>query len=453
MPATSASGIIDVVRSRVDNTALSDTQILEMINTGKRSMQRRFPLRWQETFSTAQSLATPSSASTFRSFTLPADLKVIRAVYTIESSVYGLVKHDPDFIGLVNNRTLPTSAALPSFWTHWGNAGYLFPANSGTITIQLFYEKMLADYTSLSATDDFITYAPEVLEHETTAEYYDTIFETDKAQVWHAKAERAMQLVLGQHVTDDERRPNPVAIATATSVAGIVDRVRLGVQNSSFSDTAILNFINNAKRTIQRRFPLWWQETYQTGISLSVPAAGTPYRVFSLPSDRKTVVSVHFVESGTYKAIPYDGNFKDIVSELTGATASTHPEYWAQWGGTGYIFPPNSVTWEILIFYEKMLADYTSLAGTDDFLTYAPEVLEYEAIGHCFDIINASASDNPETNIPPTARGSVWHAKADRAMQAVITQHRAGQDRQRSPVMNTPGRIRRQRPISWFETT
>lgn len=210
MPATSASGIIDLVRARVDHSSLTDTQCLEFINYAKRTMQRRYPLRWQEALTTAQTLT--AATGDFQTFTLPSDLKAIRSIHHIDSGTYRTIQHDADFFGLVADITGATAVPYPVYWSQYAGTGYLFPRLSQSTDIIIFYEKMLADYTSLTATDAFITYAPEVLDYEATAEYYDSIAETDKARIWHAKAERTMQLLLTQHRANEDRERDPTPV-------------------------------------------------------------------------------------------------------------------------------------------------------------------------------------------------------------------------------------------------
>lgn len=210
MPVTSASGVIDLVRARVDHSSLSDTVVLDFINDAKRTMQRRYPLRWQEAQTTAQSLS-PATGD-FQTFSLPSDIKAIRSVHFIESGTYRTIQHDPDFFGLVNDIAGATASQYPHYWTQYGGQGYLFPKLSQSSTIIIFYEKMLADYTALTATDNFITYAPEILVYATIGEYYDSIAEVDKSKIWHAKAERAMNMLLSQHRANEDRERDPTPI-------------------------------------------------------------------------------------------------------------------------------------------------------------------------------------------------------------------------------------------------
>lgn len=224
-----------------------------------------------------------------------------------------------------------------------------------------------------------------------------------------------------------------------SSASGVIDLVRARVDHSSLSDTVCLEFVNDAKRTMQRRYPLFWQETQATTITLA--AATGSFCTFSLPTDTKAIRSVHFIESGTYQTIQHDKDFFGLVADVTGSTAAERPEYWSVYGGTGYLFPNNSTSWDIGVFYEKMLSDYATVTGSDSFITYAPEVLVYETIAEYYD------------SIAEVDRGQVWHAKAERSMQLLLTQHRAHEERRDGAISHTPGRVRRKRtPRSYWST-
>lgn len=206
MPAT-VSSIVDLVHRKVDHTDFPDDLVLGLINNVQRRMQRRYPIFWQQAIS-EQTITT--AGSSWRAFALPADHKQIDAVFAVVSGAHTPVAHRRDFLNLMSEYAGATDTKMPSFWSRWGNSGYLFPGLSSALTIQVFYHKMLDDLPSVTATNDFVSLAPEVLEYGAIAEYFDEIRETDKALIWHAKADGAMQLFLKQQRQNEESPHEPI---------------------------------------------------------------------------------------------------------------------------------------------------------------------------------------------------------------------------------------------------
>jgi hypothetical protein len=189
MPAT-VSGIIDTVRLKLNHSSLSDVAILDMINDTQRIMQRAYPIKWQETLSSI-TVATVA-ASAVQSFTIPTDQKTIINVFGFISSQENIIQHHADLGYLHKNFTAATEVKLPYFWTVFGLTGYLFPRLSSALTTHLHYQAFFNDFTAIGGSNNFLVFAPEVLQFGAIAEYYDAIYETDKAKIWHAKAAEAM---------------------------------------------------------------------------------------------------------------------------------------------------------------------------------------------------------------------------------------------------------------------
>lgn len=213
MPST-VSGIIDIVRVRVNHSALSDLQVLDLINTTQRIYQRRLPIEWQRSIATQQTVSTVTAA--LQTFTLPSDYKAIDAVYAIISGEHRLIDYDSDFFGCVNEFAAATAAQKPTRWSLYGGSGYFFPALSTALTAQVFYHSQISDFTAVTGTSNFLTTIPEVLEFGAAAEYYDSIFETDKAQVFHAKARGAMDAFIQQQRDVQELPRTPIPVTPGT---------------------------------------------------------------------------------------------------------------------------------------------------------------------------------------------------------------------------------------------
>lgn len=215
-----ASGIIDIVRARVEHSGLSDVVVLDAINDAQRTLQRRFPLRFQEAIATAETVS-PTTGD-FQTMSLPTDVKVVTALYHVVSGEHQLVRYRGDFTLLVDELAGSTAGSDPVYWSLHAGTLYLFPKLSSAATMQAFYEASLPDLVS-TGSNSFTETAPEVLKDAATAEYYDALGESDKAQVWHAKAESRMRLLLKEHKAHEDAARDP----TPTTPGTIRQRKRL----------------------------------------------------------------------------------------------------------------------------------------------------------------------------------------------------------------------------------
>ena len=216
--ATTASAIIDTVRTTVNHSALSDTQVLVHINNTQRVAQRRYPLTWFTEAITA-TFPTSTAAIYVRSFSaLVSDVKAPLALYAIVSGEHTLVPYNDNFFSLIDSYAGATAAQTPDYWTHYSDNIYLFPTLSTALSMELYYNQLAADLT-VTAANTFVTNAPEVLEWGAVAEYYDSIGEAARGALYHQKADGALKLLLDQHRSVQEHARPPITITPGTVVA------------------------------------------------------------------------------------------------------------------------------------------------------------------------------------------------------------------------------------------
>ena len=217
MPAT-VSSLIDTVRLRVDNSALSDTQLLDILNNANRWAQRTSPLHFNEK-ELRQSVST--AASSLQTLVLPTDMSEPIQLYALVSGEYHPVAYREDTFTLIADYAGATAAKEPVWWTQWGNSGLLFPVLSSALNTVLFYEAQLVDFTSNTSTNNLVSNFPEVLEYAGTAEYYDTLAETTRADVWRAKAAKALKDLLYGEQAVRNRAKSAVPTTVGTLYRGV----------------------------------------------------------------------------------------------------------------------------------------------------------------------------------------------------------------------------------------
>lgn len=207
MPST-ASGLIDTIRLKVDNSALTDTQILDIINNAQREVIRQDPLRYTETFT---SISVTTAASSLQTITLPTDLSTIIQLYNLVSGEYHPVEYREDLLQLVADYAGATAAKELVWWSAYGNTGYGFPQVSSTLNTVLFYTTLPADFTSVTGSNALLNRHPEVLEYAALSEYYDALGENTRSIIWQKRATEALKdyLQAERSKIEDAREPIP----------------------------------------------------------------------------------------------------------------------------------------------------------------------------------------------------------------------------------------------------
>lgn len=201
MPAT-VSGTIDTVRLRVDHSSLTDTQVLDLVNNAHREMQREYPITWQEAV-TQSTIATATGV--LQSFSLPTDMKAPTRMYVLISGEHRQVRYKAEFFDLITEYAGATSATRPSWWSQYGGVGYFFPLLSSSLTSELYYTRILPDYTSVTGSDDILNRVPEALEYAAIAEYYLNLGEAKKAEPYYVRVAGSIRKILKQHRGEKER--------------------------------------------------------------------------------------------------------------------------------------------------------------------------------------------------------------------------------------------------------
>lgn len=212
-----------------------------------------------------------------------------------------------------------------------------------------------------------------------------------------------------------------------STASGIIDLVRLRVDHSSLSDAQTLDLINNGQRRIQRDYPSFWQEKIK---SHTVSTTTGSLQTFALPTDMKAPGQLFATISGEHQLVVYQADVQGLIAEYAGATGSTKPLWWSQWGGTGYFFPILSSSLTVEHFYQAQLGELTA-TGANDILVNAPELLEYSGVAEYYDYLSEST------------KALTWRAKTADAVAAIFKQQRSAQEEARSTVPVTPGTIRR----------
>ena len=195
MPST-VSGTIDLVRLRVDHSALSDAQTLDVINNGMRRLQREFPIIWLEAVATG-SIATVAAAA-LQTWTLPTDLKAPFRFYQYVATARTEVAF-VDFFIAVQEYSGATNRSTPAKYSVFSSGGYLFPPLNSAILYEFYFEKFLPDFTGNTGSNAILERSPETLEYMGVAEYYDGLGESDRAESWRKKASDAVAAVIKQH--------------------------------------------------------------------------------------------------------------------------------------------------------------------------------------------------------------------------------------------------------------
>ena len=230
--ATTASAIIDTVRTTVNHSALSDTQVLVHINNTQRQATRRYPYSFFEnviavTVPTSGDVNVPHRAfyavdyesTSTASPTTVSRVKAIDAIFIQASGVETIVPHGPNYFALVDSYAGATAAQQPDYWSRYGTSYFFFPDLSSAATAIVYYQHVVADLATVTGTNDLVRGAAELLEYGAVAEYYDSIGEMGRAATYHRKHDAALKLILDQHRSGGERSRNPVPVTPGTIVA------------------------------------------------------------------------------------------------------------------------------------------------------------------------------------------------------------------------------------------
>lgn len=220
-------------------------------------------------------------------------------------------------------------------------------------------------------------------------------------------------------------------MATASA---IIDVVRLRTDSTALSNTQALDQLNDAQREIQRRYPLNWQEAVAAVASAS-PTTGN-FQTFTYPTDAKSIRAVYAIISGEHNLITYAEDFLETVDEMAGATSATSPIFWSDYGETGYFFPHLSTAISYQVFYDKLLPDLT-ITGANTLTTKFPEVLKDAATAEYYEALSE------------VDKAAAFWGKAERRMTRYLKQQRAAKDRQREPIPQTPGRLKRRKRTNY----
>lgn len=193
MPST-VSGIIDLIRLNVDHSSLSDTQVLDIINNGQRRLQRETPFVFEE----ARVTGTISTVTTtLQTWSQPSDLKTPLRLYQIISGEYFPVYYEEHFAA-IDEFAGATDAKQAERFTFYGTAAYAFPRLTTAAGYEFFYSKMIGDFAGATSSNAILEQVPEALEYSGTAEYYDYLAESKRAEAWRTKAADAVQALLKQ---------------------------------------------------------------------------------------------------------------------------------------------------------------------------------------------------------------------------------------------------------------
>lgn len=160
MSYSTASALIDAVRLEVDNSAASDTTMLNLLNDEFMRVQREHDFSFQEQFAT-RSMAT--AASGFSRFVQPTDAKELLHMYYIESSE----RKELDYLSHYDALTSfpdPSEAKTPQAWSLFRDEVWVFPSLNSAVTAELYYIRFLPEFTA-TASNDFLTWTPDVLRY------------------------------------------------------------------------------------------------------------------------------------------------------------------------------------------------------------------------------------------------------------------------------------------------
>ena len=211
MPST-ASGIVDLIRLRVDHSSLTDAQTLDIINNGQRRLQRDYPSFWQEKIK-SHTVATVTGA--LQTFALPTDMKAPGQLFATISGEHNLVVYQADVQGLITEYAGATAGTQPLWWGQWGGTGYFFPILNSALTVEHFYHAQLPELV-LTGSNKILENAPELLEYTGVAEYYDYLSEATKSAAWWAKAADAVAAIYKQQRSVQESVRDVVPVTPGT---------------------------------------------------------------------------------------------------------------------------------------------------------------------------------------------------------------------------------------------
>mgnify|MGYP001597417019 FL=1 len=211
MPST-VSGIVDLVRLRVDHSSLTDAQTLDLVNNGQRRIQREYPSWWQEKI-LSQTIATVTG--TLQTFALPTDMKAPGTLFSRISGAYSLIQYQADLDGLITEYADATGVTAPQWWSQWGGTGYMFPILSSALTTEHFYHALLPDL-ALTGSNKILENAQELLEYAGVAEYYEYLSENTKAATWRTKLADAVTALLKQQRRSEEASRDPTPRTAGT---------------------------------------------------------------------------------------------------------------------------------------------------------------------------------------------------------------------------------------------
>ena len=222
MAYTTASSLIDAVRTELDNTAGSDTLLLQLVNSEHLRLQREHDFSFQEQAAT-RTLTT--SASGFARFAQPTDAKELITLYYIEASERKELNYLPFYDALAAYPD-PSEANTPEAWSLFRNEVYIFPALNSAIAAELYYTRFLADFTA-TASNDFLVWGSDALRYGTARAYAVWHGDQNRASYYQALLADAVTSLLKYHRASKLTPTQSTSMRTPGTVVGGGSRSRL----------------------------------------------------------------------------------------------------------------------------------------------------------------------------------------------------------------------------------
>ena len=211
MSYTTASALIDAVRTELDSTAASDTVMLRLLNDWFLRCQRLHDFTFQEQIASA-SIAT--SATDYSRISQPTDAKEITDLYYLEGSVRNYIDPIPwrDFLQLYPSPTAANTGDKPAYWSIFRDEIYVMPMNSA-ITGQIHYLSYLPEFT-ISMSNQFLIFGEDALRLGLCASYATWMGAGDKAAAYGQLAGDAIQSLLKTHQVTKTRPQQSLIMRT-----------------------------------------------------------------------------------------------------------------------------------------------------------------------------------------------------------------------------------------------
>jgi hypothetical protein len=198
MPST-ISGVIDIVRARLDFSGLSDLEMLDLINDEQRRILRQYPfLSFEGRSSGTLVAANPQT------FALPSDFAVATAFFIYTATGAPALVPGISYAEGLESYASAATQAVPARLAFYGTVGYLFPALQANAPYLMLYQSQPADFATITATNALLQKAPEVLNYATVAGAYEATGEIKLSAVMRAKAADAVKALIRQTINARE---------------------------------------------------------------------------------------------------------------------------------------------------------------------------------------------------------------------------------------------------------